>query len=216
MCEKDYKNLKVHQRMAHKDTPVASTTKDEKVVENTAPAEGREVNMADVLGVVKGIANKMDSIETRLDKVETGGANDFKKEVVASDIASAATGKEGIDPKIVQMVEELLGEDFKIEVEGFSDRPGLLFTVIVPPRLSDVQPSQRPILDSETGEYRMTKGGETELETYQPEDRRSRAISSIQSYDAIRQHCERVRSYIVTYYQKASKPIPEFKIKSTV
>lgn len=186
-----------------------------------APIEGKTTgetsteksDTAKMLEMLGGITQKLGTMEERLKKVEGPDANAFKTGATSVDIDSAASQKASIDPKVVAIVEEVLGIDFGVELESFTDKPGLLFTVIVPHRLSDMPPSTRPVLDID-GKYKVQTDGKTPvLEDYIPQDRRSRAIGSTQSYEAIREHCTRVRSYLVSYYQKMSKPLPEFKIK---
>ena len=67
----------------------------------------------------------------------------------------------------------------------------------------------------DNGEYKIDPKTKAKVvEEYWPGDRRTRAISSYQSYYAIKEWCEKVRAYIVTSYQKKSRPIPEFKLRS--
>jgi len=177
------------------------------------PAEPK-TEMGQLLEMMGTVVKKVGDMESRLTKVEGPTGNEFKNNVKTSDVDSATKSKESVDEKIVKIVEETLGVDFGIDMEVFQDRPGFLFTVIVPQRLSDMPPSTRPVLDKETGKYKVQTDGKTPmLEDYIPQDRRSRAIGSSQSYDAIRDHCNKVRSYLVSYYTKMSKPLPEFKLK---
>ncbi len=171
-------------------------------------------DMDRVLNAIGKVAEQVGNIDSRLKKIEGPTGNEYRRDAKMEDIDTASKTKEAIDARIVKIVEETLGVDFGIDMDTFPDRPGFLFTVIVPTRLSDMPPSTRPGKDPETGKYKVLEDGKTPvLEDYIPEDRRSRAIGSAQSYDAIREHCNRVRSYIVSYYAKVSKPLPEFKIK---
>lgn len=170
--------------------------------------------MDELMKMMGTVISKVGDMEKRLSKVEGPTGNEFKTGMKVEDAEKAKVTRKDVDDKVVQIVNEVLGEDFGIRLDTYPDRPGYLFTVIVPTRLSDKEPSTRPVVDPETGEYRVQKDGKTPiLEDYQPVDERSRSIGSSQSYDAIREHCNRVRSYIVTYYAKMSKPLPEFKIK---
>lgn len=199
--------LEEKQKEKDSPTPLGATKLEEADV----------TEMGKLMGMLSTVITKIDNIDQRVDKIETGGREDFKKEANARDIESAQHNKAQIDQKVVQIVEETLGVDFGIEMETFDDKPGFLFTVIVPKRLSDMPTSERPVKDEENpGKYKVIPGGndfDYVMEKYQPEDRRSRQIGSSQSYDAIRDHCNRVRSYIVSYYQKLKKPLPEFKLK---
>lgn len=171
-------------------------------------------DMSKLLEMMGTVVNKVDALSKRVDKVEGPTGNEFKSGVQLEDVQNADKTKSDIDPRVVKIVEETLGVDFGIELETFTDKPGFLFTVIVPTRLSDIPPSTRPVIDISTGKYKVQEDNKTPiLEDYIPEDRRSRAIGSAQSYDAIRDHCNKVRSYLVSYYSKMSKPLPEFKIK---
>lgn len=172
--------------------------------------------MAQLMEMMGTVVKKVGDIDSRLSKVEGPNGNEFKNNTKAEDVEFANNTKSKVDDRVVRIVEETLGVDFGIDLETFEDKPGFLFTVIVPQRLSDMPPSTRPVVDPETGKYKVQSDGKTPLlEDYIPQDRRSRAIGSAQSYEAIREHCNRVRSYIVSYYTKASKPVPEFKLKET-
>ena len=163
---------------------------------------------------ISGLSDKVGSIEKRVRDIETGGKEKFKDAAKAEDIAHARESRVGVDPKLSQIVDELLGEDFGIKINQFPDKPGFLFSLIVPTRLSDNVVDKRPKMDPENPHlYLKDSMDNVVFEDYIPEDRRSRAISSLASYDAIRQHCERVRAYIVAYFQKTQKPLPEFKVR---
>lgn len=187
----------------------------------TAPAEPATTADVELLKVLGGISAGIDNLTTgftklekRVKDIETGGKDKFKEAAKQEDIEGAAATRAGVDPKINAMVDELLGEDFGVLIEAFPDRPGFLFTLIVPHRLSDNVVDKRPVIDPENPRlYKKDTLGNVIFEDYIPEDRRSRAISSTASYDSIRQHCERVRAYIVAYYQKLQKPLPEFKVR---
>ena len=167
-----------------------------------------------LLEMMGTVVKQVSTLESRLQKIEGPTGNEFKSNARREDVESASAQKENIDDRLVKIVEETLGIDFGIEMQTFPDRPGFLFTVIVPTRLSDVPPSTRPVIDPETGKYKVQVDGKTPvLEDYIPQDRRSKAIGSAQSYEAIRDHCNKVRSYLVSYYTKVSKPMPELKLK---
>ena len=125
----------------------------------------------------------------------------------------------GRDHLVLQMWEKIqdrkkvLGEDFGIEVTPREGQPGLNFTLLVPRRLSNVEENERPVV-GEDGEYIIdSKTKLPKQERYWPGDQRTRAIAAHQSYDSIKEHCEKVRAYLVTYYQKLNRPVPEFKLK---
>lgn len=167
-----------------------------------------------ILEAISGLAKRVDSVTTRVDRMQDGGKNEFKNNVQSEDVENASKNKEGMDPKIVRIVEETLGVDFGVTIDGFIDKPGFLLTLHVPKRLSNIPETERPLVDRETGTYVIDP--KTKLpseERYWPGDRRSVALGSTASYDVIQQHCNRVRSFIVAYYQKTSKPLPEFRIK---
>lgn len=171
------------------------------------------VENKELMEILSNIATGMSKLTDRVERMENGGKNDFKREVKSEDITAAQSGREGVDSRIVKIVDEMLGEDFRIRLEPHKDgRLGYLFTLVVPPRLSDLGSAQRPVT-GEDGKYKKNEDGSFVLETYQPEDFRSRAISSAGNLEDIKEHCERVRAHIVSYYTKMSKPLPEFKIK---
>lgn len=184
----------------------------------TTEGEPEESN-DELMSILKGIAHgqevlqeEIQGIKTRVKDLETGGTEKFKREARAEDIELAAETRDGIDPKISRIVDEILGSDFGVRITPHDDKPGFLFTILVPERLSPVERAFRPVL-GEDGKYKKDPEGNTVTEEYFPEDRRSRQISSTASYDVIREHCNRVRANIVGYYQKAQKPIPEFHLK---
>ena len=207
------KHADLEQLYVQHSTSNDSVIKDLNLPEETTKSE-KISDMDKLMGMMGTMIGKVDDINLRLQKVEGPNGNEFKNNAKSFDIESASILKTDLDPRVVKIVEETLGIDFGVELQTFDDRPGFLFTVIVPTRLSDTSTSTRPIIDSDTGKYKVQEDGKTPvLEDYTPQDRRSRSIGSAQSYDAIRDHCIKVRSYIVSYYTKLSKPIPEFKIK---
>jgi hypothetical protein len=157
----------------------------------------------------------MTAISRRVERMETGGANEFRYHQKPEDIARAAEGRVGVDERITKIVDTILGEDFGISLERIDDNSlGLLFTLTVPQRLSDIKEDMRPVVDPTTLVVMKDARGQDILEKYWPGDRRSRAIPTGSSFDLIREHCERVRAYIVATYQKTNRPSPEFKIKN--
>ena len=179
------------------------------------PKEKEDIGIVlkDLSETLTSVNSQLKDLDKRLNKIETGGKNDYKLEVKQEDVAKAKEANKDLDPRIVKIVEETLGEDFRVKIESYKDKPGMLFSVIVPQRLSDLPKSSRPVL-GENGLTQKDKFNVDITEEYYPEDKRSRAISGTQSYEAIKDHCEKVRAYIVSYYQKMSKPIPEFRLKS--
>lgn len=167
-----------------------------------------------ILAAIQGLAIKVDTVTKRVDRMEDGGKNEFKTAAQSEDVEKASAMKSDVDPKIVKIVEDTLGVDFGVQISGFQDRPGFQLDLIVPKRLSSIPDRQRPIKDKATGEYVVDpKTGRSVEETYWPGDKRSVMLGSTASYDVIQQHCNRVRSYIVSFYQKANLPLPSFNIK---
>jgi hypothetical protein len=172
-------------------------------------------SLSDSLGTLN---SKIEKLENKVDDIENKGANSFKREPKLEDVVVAQENRKGLDPKISQIVDEMLGVDFGAEVKPLGDRPGFRFSIIVPSRLSDNVADKRPVMEldadgNKTGNYLKDSAGNVVFENYIPEDRRSRILSSSDSYDAIKGHCEKVRGYIVSYFQKTSKPLPEFKVR---
>lgn len=182
--------------------------------------EEQPAPQGELMDILKGLAGSLGDISDRLgglekkvQKIEGGDKGAFKEGAKDADIAQVSEGRSKIDPKVVAIVNEILGSDFGIELKGRDDTPGWMFTLIVPDRLSDNVTEKRPILDPEKpGEYKKNAFGDVEFEDYRAEDRRTRAISDADSYTAIKEHCERVRNYIVAYYQTAKKPLPAFNV----
>lgn len=182
----------------------------DEVIANTKEAPDTTPDLLVVLGKISA---QLSGMEARITRIETGGVNDFMGDARPEDVQAAQEGRIGIDPKITKVVDEILGSDFGVEISDNVDHPGFLFTLIVPQRLSGMPISQRPVYQEGSREYKRNEYNEIVMEEYYPEDRRSRQIGSTQSYDAIRDHCNKVRGNIVGFYQKMKKPIPEFKLK---
>ena len=205
---KDYTNLGVH-KMHCERKGLAKLTP---VVGNSIPTS----LPSELTQVLSGMVSTLQKINERLTtlEVKTGSPdNSFKQGIQGKDVQEADVTRIGVDDKIVKIVDEVLGQDFGIEVTPREGQPGLNFTLLVPRRLSNIEESTRPI-KGEDGEYIIDpKTKMAKQETYWPGDQRTRAIAAHQSYDSIKEHCEKVRSYLVMYYQKLNRPIPEFKLK---
>ncbi len=187
-------------------TKKESIEKDEEISDLEIKDDKVSEMLSTVVPLVKNLSD-------RLERIETGGKNDFKKEAKNTDIESVKSTREGIDPKTIAIVDETLGEDFGIDISPNKDNPGFLFTILVPKRLSSVAINTHPVLLA-NGEPRKDEKGVPVFEDYWPGDRRSRQIASWQNFDAIKEHCEKVRAHIVSYYQKSKQPLPEFRLKS--
>lgn len=178
------------------------------------PETAPKTDIQMLMEAVSGLVANVKSINDEMSRMKEGGKNDFKNDMKQEDVDEAAKMKANLNPKVVQIVEEILGVDFGIEVIPNPDSPGFQLTVLVPKRLSPIEGSTRPVINPETGVYK--KDPKTDLpieESYWPGDRRSRAVGSTDSFDLIREHCNKVRAHIITYYEKARKPLPEFKIR---
>lgn len=175
----------------------------------------KEINdiLSRIAETQQAFAEELKNLKDEIYDIKTGGKDRFKKEAVKKDIETAKATRENIDFRITEIVDEVLGEDFGIEIVPEKDKPGFLFSILVPQRLSPVKTAQRPVVDPSTGEYKRAKDGGLILEEYWPGDKRSRMLSNIQSYDAIREHCERIRANIVAWHQKLMRPMPEFRLK---
>lgn len=211
---KEYVNLDLHKKRKHVSGEYPTTTENNSQGSN--PEEPKtEPNTNELLiqlmGMVKGIDKRVSDVEAKT----TGKENAFKKGIKQEDIINAEITRKNVDEKIVKIVDETLGEDFGVDIETRQDQPGFLFTLIVPQRLSDAKISSRPRIGDD-GKYLLDDNKLAITEEYYPEDRRSRAIASYQSYDAIRNHCEKVRAYIVSHYQRLNQPIPEFRLKQYI
>lgn len=167
-----------------------------------------------IMAAITGLAKAVESVTADVKRIKEGGKNDFMNEVKERDIEQASESKKNADPRVVSIVEETLGVDFGVSIEPNPNSPGFNFTILVPQRLSPIPGASRPVIDPATGAYKKDeKTGDVIEENYWPGDRRSRAIGSTDSFDIIRDHCNKVRAHIVTYYEKLKKPLPEFKLK---
>lgn len=171
-------------------------------------------DMQKLLNMMSTVVKQVDGMDKRLKSVESNGKGDFKLSVKESDVKSAEESKVGVDERIVRIVEDVLGVDFGVEITPNPNGPGFQFSVLVPERLSEIRRSTRPIPDPETGKYKLDpKTNQVVEEEYWPGDKRSRTVGSTDSFDVIRDQCNRVRAYIVSYYEKNKKPLPEFKLR---
>lgn len=202
VCGEEFQNVKAHQKLVH----------PEKNQGNGLPPVTPDLN--EVLGSVTSALNKINQRLTALE-VKSGAVDEsFKREAKEEDIIEASKLRVNVDPRVCKIVDEMLGEDFGIEMKPRDGMPGIDFTLVVPRRLSHVPESTRPVIDPETGGYKLQKDGKKPVEeNYWPGDRRTKALSGNDSFDMIREHCERVRGYIVSYYQKLNRPLPQFKVK---
>lgn len=167
-----------------------------------------------ILAAIGGVVSRLDGVEKRVNRMEVGGKDDFKMDMKTEDVQAAASGKESIDPRIVKIVEDTLGIDFGIEIKGNNDRPGFELNILVPRRLSNVAETFRPVRDEVSGQYKIDeKTKQVVEEKYWPGDKRSMQLGSTASYELIQERCNRIRSFILSWYQKSNRPSPEFKIK---
>lgn len=203
-CGGEYKNIESHMVNRHSAEEGKSSITD------------IETKIDKALEMISAIIPTVKTLSDKIERIETGGKNDFKLQSNSEDIQQASTSREGVDPRTISIVDEILGEDFGIDVVPNKDNPGFLFTILVPKRLSTVSASTRPIMDEGTGKQKKNERGEMVFEDYWPGDRRSRAIASWQNFDAIKEQCERVRANIVSFYQKSRQPLPEFRLKSYI
>lgn len=171
-------------------------------------------DMDKLMSMVSQVASQVETLNKRITSIETSGKGDFKLSVKESDVLSAADTKKNVDQRIVSIVEDVLGVDFGVEIVPNPNGPGFQFSVLVPERLSEVKRSTRPIIDETTGLYKLDpKTNQVVEEEYWPGDKRSRAIGSTDSFDVIRDQCNRVRAYIISFYEKNKRPVPEFRLK---
>ena len=196
------------------------TPEDKKPVEEMktkkkgTQADETSQQIASLSDMMSGLVTGMTAIARRVERMETGGANEFRYHQKPEDLAKAAEGRVGVDERIVKIVDTILSEDFGVALERIDDNSlGLLFTLNVPQRVSDIKEDMRPVIDPVTRQAKKDAQGNDLYEKYWPGDHRSRAIPTGSSFDLIREHCERVRAYIVATYQKTNRPTPEFRIR---
>jgi len=181
--------------------------------------QNKNVSNEEILSFLQKIVDKQESFEDRMVELErkikmyeTGIDERFKYEAKEEDIKKAQVERKNVDPRIIKIVDSILGEDFSVRVCPNKDNPGIRLDIIVPPRLSLLEKRTRPVLN-EDGTYKKDENGNVVMEEYQPEDVRSKMLSTVDSFDEIRKHCERIRANIVATYQKLKKPLPEFKLR---
>jgi hypothetical protein len=163
---------------------------------------------------VRTTKDTLEALASRVDSIEKGGKDDFKKGATVADVAAAAEHRKGIDPKIIAIVDETLGTDFGIKLAPMgNDQLGYMFTLVVPKRMNDQPVEKRPVRDPITGEYKKDALGNVQTESFQRPDERSKPIASAEGYGAIREHCEKVRAYIAAYYASKKQPMPALHVK---
>ncbi len=170
-------------------------------------------DMQKIMDAISGLATQVQNVTNDVARIKDGGRNAFKENPNDKDVLTAEEQRSQVDPKIARIVEETLGVDFGVTVTGFTDKPGLVCNIHVPQRLSPVQMSKRPKASVLGGYEKDPVSGLDVLEDYWPGDTRSVAVGSTQSYDVVQAHCNRVRAYILAYYQKLNRPQPEFRLK---
>lgn len=197
--------------------------KDKKNVKNESPEDilaALSEGMTQLLGGMEALGARVSGLETatkdnaeEIKRVKTGDRDAFKREAKQEDIEHVAENRKGIDPRICTIVDETLGTDFGAEIAPLGeDQIGYMFTLIVPDRLNDNVVEQRPVLEA-PGVYKKDALGNVLMENYKRPDRRSRKLATADGYTAIREHCEKVRAYIIAYYAALKKPQPELKVK---
>ena len=192
---------------AKKETTEAP--KDEQMEILKAISEG-VVNLGEE---VRSQGAELKSLAERVNRIETNGRDDFKKGAKTADIEAAAENRKGIDQKIVTIVDEILGTDFGIQMTAQGDdQLGYMFTLLVPERMNDNPVEKRPLTDAD-GIYKRDPQGNVLMENWQRPDRRSKVLATADGYGAIREHCEKVRAYMVSYYASQNKQMPTLKVK---
>jgi len=102
--------------------------------------------------LVTTIIDKCDKLEARLDKIEilSEKKDEIKKEVVdrpapvIPPIETSSTITEiPVPPDYRAIVNEVLNEEFEIEMSASADRPEFDFRIIVPEKYSDMDESQK-------------------------------------------------------------------------
>lgn len=177
--------------------------------------------MTKMLGGIEDLGGRMAIVEAsvasnaeEIKRVKTGDKDAFKRDAKEADIEAASEHRKGVDPKLVSIVDEVLGTDFGVEMAPLGgNQMGYQFTVIVPERLNDNEMEQRPIKGSD-GQYKHDQLGNVVMENFKREDRRSKMVSSSDGYGSIREHCEKVRAYMQAYYAAQHRPMPELKVKT--
>lgn len=165
-------------------------------------------DLSQVLDLVKGIAKSQNDLVERVDKIEQDkGEVNFQERGDNSDVE--AFNKEFCkDDDIIKVVRRILGNDFKVKF-GVRDQ---VLTIIVPERLTLLQPKKIPKTNKE-GELVFDEKTEKQVfETVMPIDERSCKIFHTDTDDEIVNWCEIVKKNIVTNYRESNKPTPTFNV----
>ena len=185
--------------------------------EEAAQIDPNAATTQKILNTLSDVGQALNNLNERVESLETGGKYDFKKDANPEDIERASELRESVqDPRVLKIVDETLGEDFGVILDKNEDKPGFMFRIVVPPRLSPREPAERPVRKEDAShprDYKTDPQGDTIMERYHPKDIRSRAINSKDSYDTIRDHCLKVQANIIAEHQKENKPTPQFKVK---
>lgn len=191
----------------------ATTSPSPSLETDTSKPKGQtfEEKMLEMMSTVVG---KVDKLDKEVQRMKDGGINEYKDGAKPEDVEKAEGLNSKLDPRIAKIIENTLGVDFSADVTTFQDKPGFLLNVNVPKRLSPIPMSYRPVVDNETGAYKIDPVSKRVVEEeYWPGDKRSVALGSTDSFDIVQQHCNRVRAFILATYQKTSRPQPEFRTR---
>ena len=74
------------------------------------------------------LVKKVDEQDKKIERLTTGKDERFKSEAKLEDIKSAEAGREGVDKRIVKIVDDILGKDFGIEF-GKAEGLGMKLTI---------------------------------------------------------------------------------------
>ena len=175
--------------------------------------------MTQLLGAVQDLSTRVGSIDDATKKnaedikaIKTGDKDAFKRDAKTEDIERVAENRKGVDQRVTRIVDEILGTDFGVEVAPLGeDQLGYMLTIIVPDRLNDNTVEMRPVMES-AGIYKKDAQGQVVMEEFRRPDRRSRKLATTDNFSAVREHCEKVRAYMHSYYAARQKPMPELKV----
>lgn len=204
------------------ETKQEPKVEQEKEIKKVTPKATPEF-MEKLILAIETVGAKLDNLserqsttELKIADMESPSEDAFKQEANKKDIDKAQEGRlliltegkeEPLDMKISSTVDALLGKDFGARVEMISGRDGYTFTVVIPPRVSLLGKSSRPIANKD-GSYKRDGDGNIETEPYQVPDERSVPLPTLQSYEVVQAHCEQIRTNIVVTHNKLKKPLP--------
>lgn len=166
----------------------------EAVASTPIAPEPKEPSQDDrIFDILNGVADELKSMRARIEGIEAKDRPEAlaisKETAKAPEVVIDTTTPDSptisyVPVNVRKVVDEILGEDFKVEVYADSDLPQFNFSVIVPERFG----TSTVMVDTKSGR-----------EAQSVEDRRSRVISNAEGVNGVREWCQKVRQNLLKH-----------------